>query len=152
MYFLADDLQPGGPTHKLCPSEEPNEAKQAYPRRDGRQRSRWKDGSHDLVESTDANDSRRDGLTPEPIPRTEPLVTVLPLLGWNHERKISTRDRPARTGADARIEEFAAKGEVRLALRPYGRKFRLRSGSTSGYGRYVEPLRGPQRRALSRVA
>ena len=109
MNFLANDPQPEGPTDKLCPSEEPNEAKQAYPRRDGRQRSRWKDGSHDLVESRHANDSRRDGLIPEPKPRTEPLVTVSPLLGWNHERKISTRDRPARTGADARIEESAAR-------------------------------------------
>ena len=26
MYFLAYGSQPGGPTHKLCPSEEPNEA------------------------------------------------------------------------------------------------------------------------------
>ncbi len=26
MYFLAHGLPPGGPTHKLCPSEEPNEA------------------------------------------------------------------------------------------------------------------------------
>jgi hypothetical protein len=26
MYFLAHGLLPRGPTHKLCPSEEPNEA------------------------------------------------------------------------------------------------------------------------------
>jgi hypothetical protein len=26
MFFLAYGPQPGGPTHKLCPSEEPNEA------------------------------------------------------------------------------------------------------------------------------
>ncbi len=26
MYELADGLEPGGPTDKLCPSEEPNEA------------------------------------------------------------------------------------------------------------------------------
>jgi len=26
MNFLANGLQPEGPTHKLCPSEEPNEA------------------------------------------------------------------------------------------------------------------------------
>ncbi len=125
MNFLANGLQPEGPTHKLCPSEEPNEAKQAYPRRDGRHRPRWKDGSHDPVESTAANDSRRDGLTPDPKSRTEPLVTVSPLLGWNHEPNISTRDRLARTGADARIEESEANGEVCLALRPYGRVFKF---------------------------
>jgi hypothetical protein len=26
MFFLAYGPEPGGPTHKLCPSEEPNEA------------------------------------------------------------------------------------------------------------------------------
>ncbi len=26
IYFLADGPEPGGPTNKLCPSEEPNEA------------------------------------------------------------------------------------------------------------------------------
>ncbi len=45
------------------------------------------------------------------------------MLGPNHERNVSTRDRPARTGADARIEESEATGEVCLALRPYGRNF-----------------------------
>jgi hypothetical protein len=100
-------------------------------RSDGRPRSRWKDGSHDLVESTLANDSRRDGLTPEPKPRTEPLVAVSPLLEWNHERKVSTRDRPARTGADARIEGSVVTGEARLALRPYGREYKLRFRSHS---------------------
>ena len=45
MKYLAYGFLPGGPRHKLCPSEEPNEAKQAYPRRDSRQRLRWKDGS-----------------------------------------------------------------------------------------------------------
>ncbi len=58
MFLLAYGPQPGGPTDKLCPSEEPNEAKPAYPRRDGRQRPRWKDGSHLAVENTHANESR----------------------------------------------------------------------------------------------
>jgi hypothetical protein len=44
----------------------------------------------------------------------------------NHELNVSTRDRPARTGADARIEEPGAKGELRLALQPYGRQFKRR--------------------------
>jgi hypothetical protein len=56
----------------------------------------------------------------------EPLETVQSLLELNHELNVSTRDRPARTGADARIEESGAKGEVRLALQPYGSHFKLR--------------------------
>ena len=46
---------------------------------------------------------------------------VPPLLERNHEHEVSTRDRLAGTGADARIEESVAMGEVYLALRPYGR-------------------------------
>ncbi len=53
--------------------------------------------------------------------QTEPLVNAPQLLAWSHEHEVSTRDRPARTGADARIEESEANGEERLALRPYGR-------------------------------
>jgi hypothetical protein len=91
-------------------------------RSDGRQRPRWKDGSHDPVESTHANESRCDEIALTPNPRTEPLVTVPPLLRRNHEQEVSTRDRPARTGADARIEASGANREVRLALLPYGRE------------------------------
>ena len=76
---------------------------------------------HD-VEITHANESRRDGVALTTNPPTEPLVEVPPLLGRNYEHEISTRDRPARTGADARIAESVAIGEVRLALRPYGRE------------------------------
>ena len=57
----------------------------------------------------------------EPNRQTEPLVTVPQLLKRSHENNVSTRDRLAGTGADARIEESAAMEEVRLALRPYGR-------------------------------
>jgi hypothetical protein len=89
---------------------------------DGRQRPRWKDGSHDPVESTHANHSRCDQIVLEPNPRTEPLVTAPPLLGRSHEHDVSTRDRPAKTGADARIEESVAMGEMGLALLPYGRR------------------------------
>jgi len=39
-----------------------------------------------------------------------PLVTFSPLLRRNREHEVSTRDRPARTGADARIEESVAMG------------------------------------------
>ncbi len=121
MNFLAYGFQPGGPRHKLCPSEEPNEAKQAYPRRDSRQRLRWKDGSHLAVENTHANESRCNEIVLEANHPTEPPVTAPQLFHRSHEHEVSTRDRPARAGADARIEESAANGELRLALRPYGR-------------------------------
>ncbi|HIL79971.1 MAG TPA: hypothetical protein EYG54_01760 [Myxococcales bacterium] len=57
---------------------------------------------------------------------SEPLETVQSLLELNDEFIVSTRDRPAKTEADARIAEFEANGELRLALRPYGSKFKLR--------------------------
>jgi hypothetical protein len=95
-------------------------------RSDGRKRPRWKDGSHDSVENNDAEQSRCDGLAFELNPVNEPLEKVQSLLELNDELNVSTRDRPARTGADARIEESEANGEVRLALRPYGRKNKLR--------------------------
>ena len=95
-------------------------------RSDGHQRPRWKDGSHAKVENTDAEQSRCDGLAFELNFLSEPLKRVRLMLGPNHERNVSTRDRPARTGADARIEESGAIGELCLALRPYGRRFKLR--------------------------
>ena len=95
-------------------------------RSDGRKRPRWKDGSHAKVENTDAEQSRCDGLALEHDTLDEPLECVQSLLELNHELNVSTRDRPARTGADARIEESGAKGEVRLATRPYGRSFKQR--------------------------
>jgi hypothetical protein len=94
-------------------------------RSNGRPRPRWKDGSHLTVENTHANKSRCNKTALESNRQIEPLVTVPPLLKRNHEKNVSTRDRLARTGADARIEESAAMGEVCLALRPYGRKFKL---------------------------
>ena len=109
-------------------------------RSDGRHRPRWKDGSHANVENTDAEQSRCDGLAFESNTLNEPLVRVQSLLELNHELNVSTRDRPARTGADARIEESEAKGEVRLALQPYGRVFKLGSGMTFGSGADVKCL------------
>jgi hypothetical protein len=49
------------------------------------------------------------------------FIATKGLLQRNHEHDLSTRDRPARAGADARIEESAATGKVRLAIRHYGR-------------------------------
>jgi len=91
-------------------------------RSDGRHRPRWKDGSHFLVENTDAEQSRCDGLTLQSNTRNEPLETVQLLLELNHEHRVLTRDCLAKTGADARIEESEANGEVRLAVQPYGRE------------------------------
>ena len=48
-----------------------------------------------------------------------------------HENEVSTRGCPARTGADARIEESGARGEVCLAIRPYGRYSSVRFGAMS---------------------
>ena len=90
-------------------------------RSDGQKRPRWKDGSHVYVESTHANESQCDEVALEPNPPTEQLVEIPQLLQRNHEHDLSTRERPARTGADARIEESVAMGEVRLAILPYGR-------------------------------
>jgi hypothetical protein len=78
------------------------------------------------VENTDAEQSRCDGLTLQSNTRNEPLETVQSLLELNDELNVSTRDRPAKTGADAWIEESEAKGEVRLALQPYGSHFKQR--------------------------
>jgi hypothetical protein len=125
MNFLANGQKPKGPTDKLCgrhsrllrASEEPNEAM-------ADKRPRWKDGSHELVGNADAKQSRCE-VAFELNLQTESLVGAPPLLERSHEQEVSTRDRPARTGADARIEESGAKGEVRLALRPYGKRFKL---------------------------
>ena len=89
-------------------------------RSNGRLRPRWKDGSHEPVESTLAYESRSEQVAIEPSPETEQRVEVAPLLQRNRARILSTRDRPARTGADARIEGSVVTGEVRLAILPYG--------------------------------
>ena len=51
-----------------------------------------------------------------------------PLLQRNRARILSTRDRPAGTGADARIEGSVVTDEVRLAFLPYGRYVKRPSG------------------------
>jgi hypothetical protein len=122
---LAYGPKPGGPTDKLCGRHcHWLRPLRRTKRSDGRQRPRWKDGSHVTVESTHANESRCNEIALEPNHQNEPLVTVLQLLKRNHENNVSTRDRLARTGADARIEESVVNGEVCLALRPYGREFK----------------------------
>ncbi len=122
MNVLTHDTRSKGPTDKLCPSEEPNEA--MADRGPLRPYGRGKDGSHANVENTDADESRCNEIALERNLWTEPLVDVPQLLERSHEHEASTRDRPAGTGADARIEASVASGEVRLALRPYGRNFK----------------------------
>ncbi len=58
----------------------------------------------------------------EPTTQTEQFVIVPPMLGRRYESEASTRDRRAKTGADARIEEITAIGELRLALQPYRKR------------------------------
>ncbi len=59
-------------------------------RSNGRQRPRWKDGSHELVENTHANESRCDEVVFEANLQTEPPVDVPQLLKWSYEN-ISVR-------------------------------------------------------------
>ena len=87
-------------------------------RSDGRPRPRWKDGSHEHVENKHANESRTDEIALELNHQTESLVTTPLLFQRNYENQVSTRDRIAKAGADARIEESMASAKVRLALRP----------------------------------
>ena len=54
-------------------------------RSDGRQRPRWKDGSHDLVEDTHANESRCNAIALQPTRKAEQLVTASQLLARSHE-------------------------------------------------------------------
>jgi hypothetical protein len=117
-------------------------------RSNGRSRPRWKDGSHEQVENKHANESRYDEIALESNQQIEPLVTTPLLFQRSHENPVSTRDRIAKAGADARIEESAANGEARLALRPYGRRFSLRFGSRSKYGYWpLVPSGAPERAA-----
>jgi len=83
------------------------------------------------VENTHANESRIDEIALELNHQTEPLVTAPKLFHRSYESDVSTRDCPAKAGADARIEESAANGEVCLALQPYGRTFSVRFGAPS---------------------
>ncbi len=70
--------------------------------------------------TTHANESRYDEIALESNQQIEPLVTTPLLFQRSHENPVSTRDRMAKAGADARIEDSVANGEMRLALRPYG--------------------------------
>ena len=49
---------------------------------------------------------------------------MVPMLERSDEHEVSTRDRLASTGADARIEASVTDGELRLPLPPAGRNSR----------------------------
>ena len=122
MYYLADGQEPGGPTDKLCPSEEPNEA----------MADRGPDGRMVRTSRCRANKpTNRGEVALELNLHDEPLANAPQLLERGCENEVSTRDRLARTGADARIEESGAIGEVCLAIRPYGRYSSVRFGAMS---------------------
>ncbi len=89
--------------------------------------------THDYLESTHANESRCEVALEQSL-QTEPLGPVPPLLERGHEHRVSTRDRIAKTGADARIEESVVIAEMCLAIRPYGRKNKLGICSLPEYG------------------
>ena len=90
-------------------------------RSDGRVRPRWKDGSHVCVENTSAEKSPCAVIAPGIRSDTQLLVEISSSLRRGHGSPNSTRGRSADAGADARIEESAANGEVRLAILPYGK-------------------------------
>ena len=122
MEYLADGQEPGGPRDKLCPSEEPNEA----------MADRGPDGRMVRTSRCRANKpTNRGGVALELNLHDESLVNTPQLLERGYENEVSTRDRLARTGADARIEESGAIGEVCLAIRPYGRYSSVRFGAMS---------------------
>ena len=66
------------------------------------------------MEDPPAHKSRCVCLPVDPTLQTRSLEGAPPILGRKHEPEVSTRDRRANTGADARIEEFEAIGEVRV--------------------------------------
>ena len=94
-------------------------------RSDGHKRPRWKDGSHLRVKNSAAT------RTPSTVDdsfvssRAEPPTPDVPLPRHARGRPILTRGCQANAGADARIEESEAHGEVRLAILPYGRRVKL---------------------------
>ena len=89
----------------------------------GRNRPRWKDGSHIHAENTKAEESRRRATVYRVTTKCEPLVGFLLMLLRDHEGYELTRGRPANARADVRIEEFGANRGVCLAPLPYGRTF-----------------------------
>jgi hypothetical protein len=95
-------------------------------RSDGQKRPRWKDGSHVRVKNSAA--ARTPSTGPDSILNVpiESPIACAPSPRSAHGRTSSTRGCRAHAGADARIEDAEANGEVRLAFLPYGRRFKPR--------------------------
>jgi hypothetical protein len=93
-----------------------------YPRYERMLAGGTKPGSHDSVKNSAA--TRTPSTRPDTIlhSRTESPVTLASSPRPEHARTSSTRGCRAHEGADARIEDAEAEGEVRLAFLPYGRR------------------------------
>ena len=93
-------------------------------RSNGRKRPGWKDGSHARVKNSTAKRSPSAG--PDSIVRspTGSPTTLAPMPRREPGRPIFTRGCRAHAGADARIEDAEACGQLRLAFLPYGRRFK----------------------------
>ena len=114
-------------------------------RSDGQKRPRWKDGSHARVKNSNATRSPSTG--PDSIVRfpTESPTTFASMPRCGPGRPSFTRGRRANAGADARIEESGAKGEVRLAILSCGRRF----SATHEGGQLRRPSRAPNGEATA---
>ncbi len=93
-------------------------------RSNGRKRPGWKDGSHACVKNSTAKRSPSTG--PDSIVRfpTESSTAFASLPRCERGRPSFTRGSRAHAGADARIEGSEVHGQVRLAILPYGRRFK----------------------------
>jgi hypothetical protein len=89
-------------------------------RSDGRARPRWKDGSHRRVENPVAEESPSATRARSHRDTDRPVSTPVA----RGVRGYPTRGRRANAGADARIAESGADGEMRVAILPYGRRYK----------------------------
>ncbi len=98
-------------------------------RSDGQKRPRWKDGSHACVKNSTAKRSPSTGADSIVRFPTESPKTFVSLLRCERGRPSFTRGFRAQAGADARIEGSEAHGQVRLAILPYGKRFKRDLGA-----------------------
>ena len=122
-------------------------------RSDGRPRPRWKDGSHVPVESSTAETLPRRATAAGVHPEAETPVVAIPSPRKRYGSQSDfTRGRLDNAEADAWIAESEAHGEVRLAILPYGRRYkrdscpRMRLMATLGWARGPTAGEGSGRR------
>ena len=98
--------------------------------------------AHD-VESTRAQDSRRMTAVGERTLWIERLVAVPRLLARGHEPHPSTREHQPTREQTPGCKRSPANGDVRLAILPYGRWFRLDSRQVREVAlRQIPPVAG----------